>query len=101
MSRFLLLNWSDGNKPRHNSLENELRSGRLQPVCFEAIAQMHARTMQHHPQIVNVDAEHLTDYFASQTIDLPKGESARGARWHVGEAVVKSFPKTISFDRLS
>src|SRR5438105_8990645 len=49
--------------------------------------------MKHHPQIVYRDAEHVTNLFAGQTVDLTERKRARGPRRQGCEAVAENAPE--------
>lgn len=56
--------------------------------------------MQHHPKIVHLDAENLTNLFAAEAINFPHRKSTGRALRERRETIIKRAPKIILFDEL-
>src|SRR5882724_6515097 len=55
--------------------------------------------MQHYPEIVHSNAEHLADPFAVQAVNFPEGKSTGRARREGRKAIVENFPKLAALDQ--
>src|SRR5690242_4942541 len=62
---------------------------------------MQPRAMQHHPEIIHLDAQELANLFTLETVDLAQRERARSALRQRRKTVAKNFPEVVALDQLS
>src|SRR5256885_17070463 len=56
--------------------------------------------MQHHPEVIHLDIQKLTNLFALKTVNLSQSESARNPRGQGREAILKDIPELVLLDQL-
>src|SRR5262245_33187923 len=71
------------------------------PVCFQAAAQRHPGTMQHHPQIALRDTQQLANLLALDAVHFAHREDGRDVFWQLPGAIVKGPPERFAVEARS